>query len=591
MRRHLRIVIFVVTSLLLSTVASASTAAAPTAITGPVKALGTSTATLTGTVNPNGQATSRYFEYGTSTSYGSKTASASVGSGTANVDVSAALTGLAPGTTYHYRVVATNTTGTSRGTDGIFTTAAAPAAVTGPATSVTPTSATLNGTVDPNGRPTTYFFEFGTSTSYGSKTPEKAAGSGTNSTGVSAAVSGLLRGKRYHFRLVATSDAGVSRGADQTFSTIGAPTVVTRAASSIAPTTARLNGTITPNGQATSWYFDYGITSSYGSKTSARSAGSGTNPLRVSASLTRLKPGTTYHYRLVATNGSGTRTGSDRTFATTGPPLVTTSAAQGVGPTSATAVGSVDPLGRATTWYVEYGTSTSYGSKTSTMSAGSRAGSRSVSVSLSGLTPSTTYHYRLVAKSDAGTSNGADVAFTTMGVTLALPAQRVVYGHGLSLSGTVPTLRAGEVVIVLAQAFGEAAFSPIATVQTTAGGAWRYLAKPRIGTSYRASWNGGLSPAAAVGVRPGVSFRRTKGAFATRVFGGRSFTRRVVQLQRLASTGRWVTVKRVRLGAHSAATFHASLRPGRSVLRVAMSVNQAGPGYLAGFSRTIVYRR
>jgi hypothetical protein len=282
----------------------------------------------------------------------------------------------------------------------------------------------------------------------------------------------------------------------------------------------------------------------------------------------------------------------DRTFTTTGPPIVLTGAAQGVGPTSATAVGSVDPLGRATTWYVEYGTSTTYGSRTSTMSAGSRAGSRSVSVSLSGLTPSTTYHYRLVAKSDAGTSRGSDVTFTTAGVTLALVAQRVVYGHGVSLSGTVPTNRAGEVVIVFAQAFGEATFSPIATVVTTGGGAWRYLAKPRIGTSYRASWNGGLSPAAAVGVRPGVSFRRTAPrTFAARVFAGRSFAGRVVQLQRLTSTGRWVTVKRVRLRARSAAAFHASLPRGRSVLRVAMSVNQAGLGYLAGYSRAIVYRR
>jgi hypothetical protein len=145
---------------------------------------------------------------------------------------------------------------------------------------------------------------------------------------------------------------------------------------------------------------------------------------------------------------------------------------------------------------------------------------------------------------------------------------------------------------VFAQAFGEASFRSIATVLSTDGGAWRYLAKPRIGTSYRASWNGGFSASAAVGVRPAVSFRRTaRGRFATRVIGAKSFAGRVVQLQRRTSSGRWVTVKRVRLGARSAATFRASLRVGRSVLRVAMSVNQAGPGYLAGFSRKIVYRR
>ena len=102
---------------------------------------------------------------------------------------------------------------------------------------------------------------------------------------------------------------------------------------------------------------------------------------------------------------------------------------QGVGPNWATAVGSVNPLGRATTWYVEYGTTTSYGAKTATKSAGSGVLTRNVSFSLSGLTPATTYHYRLVAKSDAGTSRGADVTFTTVGVTLASAAQRSSTGE------------------------------------------------------------------------------------------------------------------------------------------------------------------
>ena len=135
--------------------------AAPTAITGPVSAVGPTSATASGTVNPGGQATSWYFEYGTSTSYGKKTATKSAGSGTANVQVSGALTGLSAGTTYHYRLVATNGAGTARGADGIFATPTAPVAVTGSATSVTVSSATLNGSVDPNGRATTWYFQYG----------------------------------------------------------------------------------------------------------------------------------------------------------------------------------------------------------------------------------------------------------------------------------------------------------------------------------------------------------------------------------------------------------------------------------------------
>src|SRR5438045_6960443 len=117
---------------LLATAAGAR-AAAPTAITGPVTAVGATTATVTGTVDPGGVATTWYVEYGTSTSYGSQTAAKSAGSGTSNVEVSVSLASLAQGTTYHYRVVATSTAGTSRGSDGLFTTLAAPGAATGAA--------------------------------------------------------------------------------------------------------------------------------------------------------------------------------------------------------------------------------------------------------------------------------------------------------------------------------------------------------------------------------------------------------------------------------------------------------------------------
>jgi hypothetical protein len=573
-------------------VPAAAGAAPPAAITGPVTAVGPSSANATGTVNPGGQATTWYVEYGTSTSYGSRTPNRSAGSGTANVAVSAPLSGLAPGTTYHYRVVATNAAGTSRGADGIFVTLSPPSVATGAATDVSVTSATLTGAVDPNGRATTWYFEYGTSTGYGSRTPDRSAGAGTSSLGVSAPVSGLARGRVYHYRLVATSDAGTSHGADRTFSTIGAPTAVTDPAFSITPTSGRLNGTVMPNGQSTSWFFEYGTSTRYGSRTPRRNAGSGTNPARVSEPLTRLRPATTYHYRLVARNASGTSVGADRTFDTSFPPGVVTGAPQNVGPTSATAVGSVDPRGRSTRWWFEWGTSTAYGSRTPTRSAGSRSGAQAVGVTLEGLRPTTTYHYRLIATSDAGTSRGADVSFTTTGVTLTAAALRVVHGRAVLLSGFVPTRRTGELVTLFAQPYGGGSLRSVATIVTGDGGSWSYLAKPAIRTEYRASWLGAMSPETVVGVRPAVSFRRLAGGarFTTRL-APRAFAGRRVQLQRRTASGRWVTVRRVRLGPRSGATFRATLPRGRSVLRIAISVNQAGAGYLAGFSRTIVLRR
>src|SRR4029077_15030375 len=105
-------------------------------------------------------------EFGTTTSYGSKTTAVNAGAGTSATTISATLTHLAPGTSYHYRVVATSSAGTARGADGLLTTSAAPQASTGSAGAVTPTSATLSGSVNPSGRATATFFEYGTSTNY-----------------------------------------------------------------------------------------------------------------------------------------------------------------------------------------------------------------------------------------------------------------------------------------------------------------------------------------------------------------------------------------------------------------------------------------
>ena len=570
--------------------AGATEAAAPTAITGAAQQIGPTSALVNGTVNPGGKSTSAFFEYGSDPSKLTKTASTSIGSGSADVAVSTKLTGLTPGTTYTYLVEATNSDGTTKGLEGTFTTLSPPGVVTGSASSLAATSATLNGSVDANGRATTWTFEYGTSTSYGSKTAAKSA-SGTNAAPVSAPVTGLQAGRTYHFRLVATSDGGTTNGADATFTTSGAPSVSTSAASSISPTTAKLNGTVTPNGLSTNWYFEYGTSTGYGTRTSTKSAGSGASAVKESVSLTKLKVATVYHFRIVASNSGGTTYGADRTFSTSVAPAVQTGAAQSVGVTTVTLTGAVDPKSRSTTWWFEYGTSTSYGSKTSAQSAGSGTGAKSVSAALKGLVNGTVYHYRLVAKNDAGTTAGADAAFQTAGVTLTTAARDLVYGRAIVLRGTVPVRSAGQPVTVFAQPYGTTSFQSIAVVLTAADGSWAYLAKPAIGTSYRALWQGGTSAAVAVGVHPAVAFSRDGRHFRVRVGGAHAFPHRVVQLQRRNAAGRWVTVKRIRLGLRSRAEFTAVLPAGRSSLRMAMSVNQAGAGYLGGLSRTIVVTR
>src|SRR3954451_13406101 len=112
-------------------------AAAPTATTGSAQGVTSSSATVTGSVNPNGEETTYAFQFGTTTAYGLQTSTKSAGSGNTAHDVSAALTGLRAGTTYHYRLIATNGSGTTVGGDQTFTTSGSPPAKASPATVTT----------------------------------------------------------------------------------------------------------------------------------------------------------------------------------------------------------------------------------------------------------------------------------------------------------------------------------------------------------------------------------------------------------------------------------------------------------------------
>jgi hypothetical protein len=126
-------------------------------------------ATLNANVNPNGEDTTYAFDWGTSTSYGHETSFTSAGSGSTAKTVSAALAALSPSTTYHFRVIAKNAGGTTTGNDASFTTTApkpstpAPSASTGSAGQISDTAVRVNGSVNPHGQATTYFFQYGTS--------------------------------------------------------------------------------------------------------------------------------------------------------------------------------------------------------------------------------------------------------------------------------------------------------------------------------------------------------------------------------------------------------------------------------------------
>jgi plastocyanin len=177
----------------------------------------------------------------------------------------------------------------------------------------------------------------------------------------------------------------------------------------------------------------------------------------------------------------------------------------------------------------------------------------------------------------------------TAGVSLPI----IVYGQGVSLSGTVSNGLANEKVTIYQQPYPQTSFAEMTTVLTTAGGAWNLVLtpSPKILTQYQAKWNGRTSVTVGVQVRPRIRLFYRNGKFSTAVQSGASHAGRSVQAQRLSRFGQWVTLKRVRLGGKSTAVFRLRLPLGKSRIRIAMSVNQAGAGYLAGYSPTITVRR
>ena len=94
------------------------------------------------------------------------------------------------------------------------------------------------------------------------------------------------------------------------------PGATTRPAANVTQTTARLQGTVDPNNEPTNWYFEYGTTTGYGSRIVDQGPLTGGTGQQVSFDIGGLAPGTTYHFRIVAVNASGNRTGRDRQFTT-----------------------------------------------------------------------------------------------------------------------------------------------------------------------------------------------------------------------------------------------------------------------------------
>jgi hypothetical protein len=297
-----------------------------------------------------------------------------------------------------------------------------PVATADPAGNVRPTNATLHGTVDPQADDTTYHFEYGTDTSYGTSVPvpEADLGDGYGPLSVSQALTGLLPDTAYHYRVVATNGLGTATSADQTFATAPATPVTATAVGAVG---AELHGAVNPRGALASYHFEYGTDTSYGRTTAEQGAGSGTSVRNVGATIAKLAPSTTYHVRLVATTSIGTVSSEDATFTTLPAPTVTVADATGVGVTDATLHGTVDAHGvdGGTYRFFVAGTTNVYRSATAVTAIPAGSGPQDVTAAVGDLPAGGTYSVVFAATVAGATTYGPAVTFSTREVPRAAP--------------------------------------------------------------------------------------------------------------------------------------------------------------------------
>jgi len=243
-----------------------------------------------------------------------------------------------------------------------------------------------------------------------------------------------------------------------------------------------------------------------------------------------------------------------------GAPTAVTTAATNVAASTATLNGRVSPNGIDTTYYFQYGTTTDYGSQTPTGAPVKGNKDKSVKADVTGLTPSTAYHYRVVASSTAGTVNGADVTFTTAApgpstpaLSIAATARTVTVGKTVTISGTLTgSGNAGQTVTLEQNPAPFAGYRSTGLSATTdAAGNYSIIVSPLLTTNYHVVTGRGrnalTSPEVAVRSRVKVTLRigdRTPRKGKRVSFSGTVLTGhdgKVARIQRRTASG-WRTV-------------------------------------------------
>jgi hypothetical protein len=342
----------------------------------------------------------------------------------------------------------------------IFNPFSLPSAATLPAKNVTTSTLELCGTVNPESKTlaATYQFDYGTETSYGKLLPASPVSIGTGEAPVEvcAKLEGLNPAETIHYQILASNSEGQTPGGDETTKTLPVlATVDSQSVSLIEQTSTIITGLINPENTQTTYRIEYGTSTAYGFNIPVPDAtvGTGLSDITVAQQLTGLQVGTTYHYRILATNTAGTNAGPDGTF-TTAPPTPPVMGASSAGEVSQNAVslsGTVNPDGIQTYYEFDLGTDTGYGTRVFG-NAGFGAVPVTVNVSFQNLAAGTTYHYRMIANNVYGTVYGSDQTFTTPAYPTAtlsapptsvlIPVPTVVFPSGETVANTAKAKQA-----------------------------------------------------------------------------------------------------------------------------------------------------
>ena len=417
----------------------------PTVVTGgaPEETVEARSAVVEGTIDPEGVDSKYHFEYGLDQRYGSRTVGfVGVGSGSDPVAAAAPISGLKPNTTYHFRIVGSNDSGSIVGADQSFTTATAAADIGASfASAITPRSARINGAVNLNNTASipdlapfaeTYFV-YGTTAAYGSRTASRIYNPpvGGDYMRVGEPLSGLLPATKYYFRVVADNGVGGAQfGAPQTFVTSPA---AGGGATEVTSRRATLTGTIDPRGQETTYRFNYGPTSAYGATTPEVGAGAGNGEQVVSQEVSGLSPDTTYHVQVVATSADGSvvRSGADGLFRTAPAPTAEASVLTGASTDAMTLAGKVNTFGQTGSYHFDvWSLDSSYRSATAERPVAGNASAERVSAAVGGLPVGETFVVQLTVASNDSIGVSDLVTFDTAEVPRVFPPPPATSAYG-----------------------------------------------------------------------------------------------------------------------------------------------------------------